>query len=444
MSHLSSRRAQALIATLLLFAVVIRPSVISWAQSSSKTVRHHRVEDQDPVAAKINQAEADIEKQDYAAAEQLLKEVVTDMPENYTAWYDLGYVYHALGHPEDSIAAYRKSVDAKPDIFESNLNLGLALAESGQPDAEQFLRAATELTPRSNVAESKKRAWLALGHWLEADKPEEAVNAYQQVALADPKDAEPHLLAGSVLERRHSADAETEYQLALALDPQSTDALAALTNLYMRAKRFADAEALLRKLAAIRPNDAGVHFQLGRMLAAQEKTQDAIAELEAGMERDPNDIGAQHDLADLYIDAGKFSEAEKLYAALVAAHPNDATFHNGLGRALLREKKYADAERELLRAVQLKPDSGPMYGDLAVAANQNKNYELAIKAVDMRAKYLPEIPMTYFLRATAYDNLQDAKSAARYYHQFLEVAGGKFPDQEWQARHRLIAIEPKK
>ena len=96
------------------------------------------------------------------------------------------------------------------------------------------------------------------------------------------------------------------------------------------------------------------------------------------------------------------------------------------------------------RTVQLKPDFGPAYGDLAVAANENKNYPLAIQAVDMRAKYMPEIPMTYFLRATAYDHLQDVKNAARYYHQFLDVAGGKFPDQEWQARHRLIAIEPKK
>jgi hypothetical protein len=52
--------------------------------------------------------------------------------------------------------------------------------------------------------------------------------------------------------------------------------------------------------------------------------------------------------------------------------------------------------------------------------------------------------MTYFLRATAYDNLHDVKNAAKYYHQFLDVAGGKFPNQEWQARHRLIAIEPKK
>ena len=430
------------IAPLVLFVAI--SCLAATAQSSGKTIRHHRVEEQDPIASKINEAEQDISKQDYAAAEALLKQAVAEAPENYSAWYDLGFVYHATGRRDDSIAAYRKSIAAKPDVFESNLNLGLALADAGQPDAEQFLRAATRLTPISNPEAAKKRAWVGLGHLLESSKPDEAANAYQQAALADPKDPEPHLLAATLLEKQHPADAEKEYHQALALAPESPDALAALTNFYMRQRRFAEAESMLRKLVAMHPNDATGHLQLGRMLAIAGKTDDGIGEIVAGLKLDPSDSQAQHDLADLYLESSKFSQAEELYKKLAAAHPNDAAFHHGLGRALLHEKKYAEAERELARAVQLRPDFGPAYGDLAVAAAENKDYEFAIKAVDMRGKYLPEIPMTYFLRATSYDNLHDVQDAARYYHQFLDVAGGKFPDQEWQARHRLIAIEPKK
>jgi len=62
----------------------------------------------------------------------------------------------------------------------------------------------------------------------------------------------------------------------------------------------------------------------------------------------------------------------------------------------------------------------------------------------MRAKYEPETPISYFFRATAYDHLHDSKTACKYYHQFLETASGKYPEQEWQAKHRLIALEPKK
>ncbi|MFZ0286735.1 MAG: hypothetical protein WAL32_16025, partial [Terriglobales bacterium] len=111
---------------------------------------------------------------------------------------------------------------------------------------------------------------------------------------------------------------------------------------------------------------------------------------------------------------------------------------------LLKQRKFPEAEQECLAAVKLKPDLGEAYGDLAVAAVANKDYELAIKAADARARFLPEIPISYFLRASAYDHLREFKPAAQNYHKFLEVANGQFPDQEWQARHRLIAIEPKK
>ena len=98
----------------------------------------------------------------------------------------------------------------------------------------------------------------------------------------------------------------------------------------------------------------------------------------------------------------------------------------------------------MLRAVQLKPDNGEAYGDLAFAASENKHYVLAVKALDARAKFLKEIPGTLFLRATSLDHLGDRVNAANTYRAFLAVSDGKFPDQEWQARHRLIAIDPKK
>jgi Flp pilus assembly protein TadD len=440
--ELSFRLAMALVTASLLWLEC--PLSSAQATGGTKTVRRHRVQDVDPDAAKVSQAEAAIDKKDYATAESLLKEVTTSHADNYAAWYDLGFVYHAEGKREDSVAAYRKSVEAKPNVFESNLNLGLALAEMVNAEAEQYLRTATKLKPASNPGQGQKRAWMALGHLLQGSKPEDALEAYRQAAVADPKDPEPHLLAGSILEKQKSADAEQEYQLALARDAQNPEALAALTNFYMAQHRFGDAESLLRKLIVVHPNDASAHFQLGRMLAIAGKNDDAIAELQAGLKLDAADVKAQRDLADLYAENKKFDEAQKVYASLLASAPNDPELHHGLGRALLMQKKFGDAERELMKSAQLKPGVGEVYGDLAVAANENKDYPTAIRAADLRAKYLPENPMTYFLRATAYDHMRDSKQASRYYHQFLDSAGGKFPEQEWQAKHRLIAIEPRK
>jgi hypothetical protein len=61
----------------------------------------------------------------------------------------------------------------------------------------------------------------------------------------------------------------------------------------------------------------------------------------------------------------------------------------------------------------------------------------------MRSKYLPDIPSTYFLWATSYDTLHDKAAAITYYQHFLEAAAGKYPNQEWQARQRLLVLEKK-
>ncbi len=393
----------------------------------------------------LTQAEAAIEKQNYAAAETLLHKLIERDATSYVGWFDLGFVENALGNVDASIAAYRKSVAAKPDVFESNLNLGLQLAKTGQPDAEQFLRAASRLKPTSHVAEGQYRAWLALGHTLEKSRPEEAVEAFEHAATLQPKESEPHFAAGMLLEQENkSAEAEQEYKRALALDPESSDAVIALANLYMRGHRFPDAENYLRRLLAANPDSAPVEIQLGRVLAAEGKTDDAIAAMVAGIRLIPGDEAAQRDLAEMYVTAGKNDLAESSYRALVATHPNDADLHRRLGQALLRQKKFPDAQQEFLTTVKLKPDLGEAYGDLAFAAGENQNYALVIRALEVRVKLLPETPITYFLRASACDHLHDFKTAAANYRLFLNTAQGKYPDYEWKAKHRLLAIEPKK
>ena len=142
--------------------------------------------------------------------------------------------------------------------------------------------------------------------------------------------------------------------------------------------------------------------------------------------------------------ATSIENMEPIWPKLVSANLKDAELHHALGVALLRQKKFEEAQKEFLAAVTLKPDFGAAYGDLAFAASENKNYPLTLKALDARVKLLPENANTYFLRASAFDHLKNFKQAAINYHLFLKAAEGKYPEQEWQAKHRLIAIEPKK
>ena len=432
--------------TLLAIAGLIALPPLSSGQMTGQTVRHHRLaEEQDPyLVPAVIQAEKAIDIRDFITAENKLRHVVSDDGQNYRAWFDLGYVYTATGRDAEAIAAYRNSVTAKPDLFESNLNLGILLGEAANPEAETYLRAATRLRPSGSPEAGHERAWLSLAHVLESKDPEQAAAAYQEAAKLEPSDPEPHLAAGLLLEKQgRFSDAEREYQQAAQLDAKSIEAVAGLVNVYTKTQRLPEAEKKLRRYIELNPQNATAHVQLGRVLAARGNPADARAEYEAALKLSPDDFQAQRELADLDLAAEHYREAAQRYRMLVAKRPADPELHSALGNALLRAHDFAAAQQALLETVKLKPDMAQAYGDLALVASENKQYQLAIRALDARSKFMAETPGTYFLRATAYDNLKAFQQAAENYRLFLQVAQGKYPDQEWQARHRLIAIDPK-
>jgi Flp pilus assembly protein TadD len=415
-------------------------------QQSTSTVRHHRVEElaDDSTSPEIDQAETAMQKQDYIAAETLLLKVLSSDPNAYRAWFDLGYIYTATQHVPEALVAYRKAVEAKSDVFESNLNLGLLLARQGEADeAAKYLKAATQLKPTANPDEGLARAWLSLGLVEEAHEPQQSLAAYAQAAKLTPNDPEPHLSAGALLERQGKLEeAAREYQAAANLDPKSAEPIMGLANVYSKQKKYAEAETQLRKLVAIDPGNRDARVQLGRVLAAEGKSGEAAGLLTSESSAPSSGPRAALELGTVYVKAGKYVEAEQQFRIAVQGLPDDGEAHYALGSVLMHEKQYPESQDELLVAAKLKPDMAEIYGNLAVVAAENKNYELAIHALESRGKYLPEIPATYFLRATSYDNLKATAKAAENYQHFLAADGGKMPNQEWQARHRLMAIDP--
>src|ERR1700686_970049 len=92
--------------------VLIALTAVAFAQTHT-TVRHYkeRIDDTPP---EIARAEDAIQKSDFTAAEPLLKKALEKDPNNFQAWFDLGFVLNHLGHSDESITAYPKSVASKP------------------------------------------------------------------------------------------------------------------------------------------------------------------------------------------------------------------------------------------------------------------------------------------------------------------------------------------
>src|SRR5690348_5384532 len=64
--------------------------------NSGQTIRHTRIAEGDAEDPELTQAEEAIQKQNYTAAEPLLRKVVERDPANYVAWFDLGFVENGL------------------------------------------------------------------------------------------------------------------------------------------------------------------------------------------------------------------------------------------------------------------------------------------------------------------------------------------------------------
>jgi len=399
-----------------------------------------------PASVLLDQAEALLAQADYSAAQPILERAVVKDPKSYQAWYDLGYCQQALHHTSEALAAYQKSLEINPKIFETNLNLALLLANSGNSGASDqaigYLRAATNLQPASHPQRSKEHAWLALGKLLLGSSPGDAENALAEAAKLSPADPQPHLLLGELYEnssRLEAARSQYLEALAGATDGARAQALRGMVNVSIASKQYGDAEKSVRQYLATDGADARAHLLLGRLLAAQGKNEEALAELSgAGSPSDPEVL---RERAALLMAVNRDAEALPIYKQLLDENHQDVQLYYQYGLGLMHQHQWPDAERQLLAAIKLNPNLANAYGDLAVVASENQHYDLSLKALDIRTKLLGDNPGTYFLRATALDHLRRYPEATESYKQFLAAAGGKYPDEEWKARHRLIAIE---
>jgi predicted Zn-dependent protease len=276
-----------------------------------------------------------------------------------------------------------------------------------------------------------------------ADDPVEASNDLLEALKLSPETPDDTLLAADLAEKSGQPDAaEAAYRRLLAKDPGNAQANAGLAHILIARKQFPEAETLLRSALEKSSDNAALTAQLAAVLAAQNKAE-ALPMLQKLHAEHPEDPAITRMLAEVMSEAGDATGSDQLYTTLLKSHPDDPDLLIAHGQNLIRQQKFAEAFSSFERATQhdgVNPDG---WSGLAFAASKMGKPEVTLHALTMRSKYLPDIPSTYFLWATSYDTLHDKAAAITYYHHFLEAAAGKYPNQEWQARQRLLVLEKK-
>ncbi|HEY2860092.1 MAG TPA: tetratricopeptide repeat protein [Terracidiphilus sp.] len=396
------------------------------------------------VSPEVAEAEAAIVKSDWKAAETKLAAYLVAHPGDARALFDAGYAADEQNEAEQAADYYERAVKADPQSFESQLALGLMLARQGKMDeAKPALEAATQLDAGEAGSEAKAKAWRALAQIDRTQDPAAASNDLLEALKLTPETPRDTLLAAELAAASNQPDAaEAAYRRALEKDPKNGNAEAGLAHVLIAKKQYADAEDLARKALEQSPDDPALTAQLATALVAQDKGE-ALPLLEKLHAAHPEEENITRMLAEVTAEAGDAAASDKLYVQLLAAKPEDAGLLVAHGQNLSRLLKYADAFDAFTKATNADPANADGWSGLAFAAYKLSRTSVTLHALTMRSKYLPDNPSTYFLWATSYDTLHDRNAAIPYYHHFLEAAAGKFPDQEWQARQRLLLLEKK-
>lgn len=398
---------------------------------------------EDPLRIQASEA---MERRDYSAALRLLNTLETKYPHDARVLFDLGSAQDALEQNSAAEASYRKSATADTTYFEPHLALGLLLARSGrEADARTELLAATKL--KAPEPALKARAFRALARVDEASNQVEARDAMVSALKISPETTEDTLFTASLAEAAGElAAAEAAYRRVLAKEPDDASTTAALAHLLLTEGKAADAEALLKAGLDKHPDDPAMAAQLVSLYARDKKPDEAMALAEKLHASQPQDPAVTRMYVRLLVGAGQYEKAEPLLAGLSAQSPNDGSLVDERADALIHLHRAAEAEPLLARTLarpdqfRTREEMAEAASHLAFAASQNNHPETVLQALSLRAKVLPQSPPTLFLAATAQDKLHHTKQAADLYKQFLSVANGKFPDEEWEARHRLVAL----
>jgi tetratricopeptide (TPR) repeat protein len=340
-----------------------------------------------------------LDQQRYTEAEVIFAKAVVDEPADYAAHFHLALSRSLMGRQAEAIASYEKTLALKPGLPEAELNLGMLLAGAGQhARAQQLLRASLEKKPDAVNAK------LALGRSL--------------METGDLSGAEPWLAQ------------------AAAADARNRDSLLELANEFEKVKNWDAARRLYTPLAG----DPVVAERLGVVYIASGEAAGAVAPLEYAIAKAPS-AANHYALGIALLRSKRPAEAVPHFAAAAAGEPKNLDMRLTYGRALRDQRQFAPAAQQFLAAAQLQPDSRESWSELAGMLVMMENFPQALKAYERLEALGETAPGLHFFKALCQDRLQLRPAALASYEKYLSLSSGLNPDQEFQARQRVLTLK---
>jgi tetratricopeptide (TPR) repeat protein len=358
--------AQGLVARDRLAAMLVRREDFAAAETLIAEVLKENPRDND---ALILRAGIALSRNQAATAITDLRSVLRDQPNSIPLMRTLARAHLQAGDTALAEEALRQALQANPGDSQSRFELASLLTTSGR--GNQALPVLEQLIKDSPDNLQAREAYFRLQAAM-ADIPAARKTAEEIKALR-PDQPTGSMLLGTVLEHdKEYQKASAEYENALKLNPDSLDALAALVRVDMAQKQPAKAIARAKAMTAKKPESPIPHELLGELYLAQGNTQAALQAFDMAIAAQPTwwvpyrakanaqqqagtldqamatlASGAEKsgaleifgDLASAYERQGKVDQAIATYEAALKRHPRALPIANNLAMLLVSHRK---------------------------------------------------------------------------------------------------------
>ena len=201
--------------------------------------------------------------------------------------------------------------------------------------------------------------------YVEKGQYQEALIEYQNVAQADPKDANAyyqlaliHLKLGGVA---NIQAAFAELTRSLELDKTNRDAQLKLGEVYLLGNEPAKAREQADLVLVSAPQNAEGLVLRGRSLINEKRYQEAAAELKKAIELDPKNMDLYIDLALAYVLANDTTAAEAALKQALTINPRATKILLALGDLRVTTGKPDEAEIIYKQTLEIAPDDEQIY-----------------------------------------------------------------------------------
>ena len=438
----------------------VRLAAIEYEQG--KTAEAHKLID-DLLARNARNSQALLVKARFLMREKKLdaalaraKAAVAVAPRSVPGQYLLGTLYAAAKRPDEAIAAFTEVLRLNPRAVVAQAQLAqLQMMNGESASALQSAQAASAAAPNNALLR------LLLARTLTANGDVTQAEAVLKGLEAQfPKSADVQSAKGSMLLVKHDpAGARQAFDKALALDPNSNEALAGLLTLDAAAKHLPEAKARVDARLARTPDDPVVLVLAARTYATAGDLAKAEQTLLKALEVAPDTLEAYGVLGQLYLSQRKLPAAREKFAELAKRQSKPTAAETMVAMILQMEGKNAEAQKQYERVMANDPRAAVAANNLAwIYVESGGNLDVALQLAQTAKSQLPDQPeindtlgWIYYkkgLTELAVEPLSQAvgkgpKVATYQFHLGMALAKNGETDKARTALQAALAIDPK-